>query len=90
MQAVIAYLFLALFVVSLLVTYILARQDRMPILPISVIGLVGSTLSLMGYKLLIGGTLGDAIVIGLGLGFLFTLASLSAGVFFSANTKSES
>jgi hypothetical protein len=78
-------LFLALFGLSIAVTYFSIRLGWLRALVAGLSGWLASSLFLFFYSFLKGDGFFQALTVGLGLGLLFTATSVSIGAFFHAN-----
>lgn len=78
MRNPISLLFLILFAVSVLVTYLTTRRTQHPVL---IVALVGGVLFLL-YSLSVGNPFVQALVLGLVLGALFDALCVTAALFF--------
>ena len=78
---------LILFAVSIIGTYLAVRRSLVKTAVASVGGGIVNIVLLTAYILSQGGTLPIAITIGLALGLLFTLMSISIGAYFLAHAK---
>ena len=81
---------LILFAVSIVVTYLAVRRNWLKIANASVIGGVANIVLLTIYTASQGVPVPQAITIGLALGLLFTLMSVSIGAYFLAHSPDAS
>lgn len=85
MRVLAANLFLALFGLSIAVTYFSIRLGWLRALVAGLSGWLASSLFVFFYSVLKGDEITQALTVGLSLGFLFTATSVSIGAFFHAN-----
>jgi hypothetical protein len=85
MQNVLVVIFLALFGVSTLLTYLAVRRGWTRPLVCAVVGFVADTLFITWASMARGSLFLTALITGIVLGFLFTLMTVSIAMFYRAN-----
>ena len=83
-------LLLGLFAISILATYLSIRLNWLPLGAVSVIGSIVNTVLLVAYSLSQGNDFGKALTVGLVIGLLFTVITVSIAVYFHAGTLTTS
>jgi hypothetical protein len=80
--SLVGILLLGLFAVSIVVIYLAIRLDWLPLAVVSVVGTVVNTILLVLYSLSQHNGFGQAITVGLVVGLLFTVITVSVAVYF--------
>ena len=79
------FIFLALFGLSTVLTYLAIRRGWTRVLPGAAIGTIANSVWLMLYSLVKGNLFLAALIIGVALGLLFTALTVSIALFFRNN-----
>ena len=82
-----SFVLLFLFAVSIVVSYLAVRRGRLRLVNASVIGGAVNIVLLSAYITSQGVSLPQAITIGLALGLLFTMMSVTMGAYFLAHAS---
>jgi hypothetical protein len=86
----ISLILLVLFGLSVLITYMIIRRTRIRIIYPAIIGSIVDVLLFGLFSLSVGNVFVQAVVVGLVLGILFNLVTVSAAAFFRQNETTQS
>jgi len=84
-----AFMFYAIFVVILVVTYLAIRREWLSTGIVAGLSVVGSVISMLLVSLSQGNAMFQAIVVSLGMGIVFSLATVAMALFFHTNEMRE-
>ncbi len=84
-----SFIFYAIFVVILVVTYLAIRREWVATGLIAGMSVVGSVISMLLVSLSQGNAMFQAIVVSLGIGIVFSLATVAMALFFHTNEMRE-
>lgn len=78
-------IFFAIFAIILVVSYLAIRREWFPTGAVAAISVLGSVIAMLLVSLSQGNTMFQAIVVALGMGSVFSLATIAIAMFFHTN-----
>jgi len=87
MQNPIGIVFMVIFTIVTVFVYLAVRRGYLGLMPAAVIGGLGSSLSFFFYSLSQDNPLSQAIIVGAGLGLVFTGLTVGSAAYFRANSR---
>lgn len=85
----ISFIFFAIFAAILVGMYLAIRREWAPTGLVSGLGVVGSIIAMLIVSLSQGNAMFQAIVVSLGIGIVFSLATVAVAIFFHSNELRE-
>lgn len=87
MQNPIGIVFMVIFTLVTIFVYLAVRRGYLSLTPAAVIGGLGSSLSFFFYSLSQDNPINQAVIVGVGLGLVFTGLTVGAAAYFRANSQ---
>ena len=84
-----AFIFYAIFAIILVVTYLAIRREWVSTGIIAGLSVVGSVIAMLLVSLSQGNAMFQAIIVSLGIGIVFSLATVAMALFFHTNEMRE-
>ena len=85
----ISFIFFAMFAVILVGMYLAIRREWAPTGLVTGLGVIGSIIAMLIVSLSQGNAMFQAIVVSLGIGMVFSLATVAVAIFFHSNELRE-